>query len=249
MSRFRTLNSISAVALSFGAISLVSTASADLTNVVFRIQATNSQGTGVFEATSEQGAWEGDTFTWFGAGIDITSDSGQVIATLMNARVVAVSDPQIGVLFDVVAGASDTQFTINSGELSFPTITGATGVASAGLTVTDAGQDNGAIATGNGGTGGSAYQANYNGLAPAGTLFAEFIPSVVVSTPGGTSTGSGSTGGFVNIANPVSSMSAQYSFVLSALDSASGTSNFVIIPEPASLTLLALGAMALIRRR
>lgn len=236
-------------ALSVGALMLVSTASADLSNVVFRIEATNSLGSGVYEVTADQGSWDGDTYTWGGGNVDIMDEGGNVIATLMHAQVNAVADPQVGILFDVVAGATDTQFTISSGELSFPAITNATGVASAGLTVTDAGQDNGAIATGNGGSGGSAYQANYNGLAPAGTLFAEFIPSVIVSTPGGSSTGSGSTGGFIAIPGTVTSMSAQYSFMLSALDSASGTSNFVIVPEPASVALLALGALALIRRK
>ncbi|GMU82702.1 MAG: PEP-CTERM sorting domain-containing protein [Phycisphaerales bacterium] len=249
MSNRYTFNRISVVALSFGLAALAPSASADLSTVVFRLEATNSSGSGVFEVTSDQGSWNGDTYTWIGGGVDITNESGDVIATLVNARFTAVADPQVGILFDVVAGATDTQFTISSGELSFPTITNATGVASAGLTVTDAGQDNGAVATGNGGSGNSAYQANYNGLVPAGTMFAEFINSVVVTTPGGTNTGVGSTGGFIGIANPVSSMSAQYSFLLSALDSASGTSNFVIIPEPASLALLALGAMALIRRR
>ncbi|MCC6357974.1 MAG: PEP-CTERM sorting domain-containing protein [Phycisphaerales bacterium] len=249
MSHPRFRNRISVAALSLGLAALAPTASADLSNVIFRIEATNSQGSGVFEATSDQGSWDGDTYTWVGGGIDIRNESGDVIASLMNATFVAIADPQVGILFDVVAGATDTQFTISSGELSFPTIFGATGVASAGLTVTDAGQDNGALATGNGGSGNSAYQANYNGLIPAGTIFAEFIRSVVVATPGGTETGVGSTGGFLNIPDPVSSMSAQYSFLLSALDSASGTSNFVVIPEPASLVLLALGATALIRRR
>lgn len=249
MSRHSMMNRVLVAALPLAALSLVPSASADLSNVVFRLEASNALGSGVFEATADQGSWNGDTYTWFGGGVDIRSESGDVIATLMNARFVAVADPQVGIIFDVVAGGTDTQFTISSGELSFPTIAGATGVASAGLTVTDAGQDTGALATGNGGSGSSAYQANYNGLAPAGTLFAEFISSVVVSTPGGTETGVGSTGGFLNIPDPVSSMSAQYSFLLSALDSASGTSNFVIVPEPASLTLLALGAMALIRRR
>lgn len=249
MSRLRFVNRISVAAFTLGAAALLPSASADLSNVVFRLEATSSLGTGVFEATADQGAWDGDTYTWMGGGVDITNETGDVIATLMNARFVAIADPQVGILFDVVAGATDTQFTISSGELSFPTIFGATGVASAGLTVTDAGQDNGALATGNGGSGNSAYQANYNGLIPAGTIFAEFIRSVVVSTPGGTETGVGSTGGFLNIPDPVSSMSAQYSFLLSALDSASGTSNFVVIPEPASLALLVIGATALIRRR
>lgn len=239
--------SVFGVATALAAISLP--AQADLSSVIFNITATNDQGTGNVQVSSDQGSWNGDTYTWIGGGINITSLSGDVIATLTSARVMYQADPQVGIIFDVLAGATDTQFTISSGLLSFAGISGATGVASAGLTVTDAGQDDGALATGNGGSGGSAYQANYNGLAPAGTLFAEFIPSVAVSTPGGSNSGSGSTGGFIAIPGTVSSMSAQYSFLLSADDSASGTSNFVIIPEPASLGLLLAGALALIRRR
>jgi hypothetical protein len=45
------------------------------------------------------------------------------------------------------------------------------------------------------------------------------------------------------------SMSSQLKFTLSANDDANGTTNFEIIPEPATLSLLALGALAMIRRR
>jgi hypothetical protein len=43
-------------------------------------------------------------------------------------------------------------------------------------------------------------------------------------------------------------MSMQISFLLSASDSASGTSVYAIIPEPATIGLLMLGALALRRR-
>jgi len=236
--------------VSFAAVAAFSgPAFADLSSVVFSVTAANQQGSGTYQATIDQGSWSGETYTWTGGGVDITDSSGEVIATLVSARMMYQADPQVGIIFDVLAGGTDTQFTISSGLLSFPGFGGATGVASAGLTVTDAGQDDGAVATGNGGSGNSAYQANYNGLAPAGTIFAQFIPSVVVANPGGTNTGLGSTGGFLPIPGTVSSMSAQYSFLLSANDSASGTSNFVIIPEPASLGLVLAGALAFLRRR
>jgi MYXO-CTERM domain-containing protein len=56
------------------------------------------------------------------------------------------------------------------------------------------------------------------------------------------------TGGWLEIPGAVSSMQVEYSFVLSAGDQASGSSNYAIVPEPAGLALLVVGA-ALVRRR
>jgi hypothetical protein len=44
-------------------------------------------------------------------------------------------------------------------------------------------------------------------------------------------------------------MSAQFSFMLSAFDAASGTSNYQIVPAPGALALLGLGGLAATRRR
>ncbi|MBI5864677.1 MAG: hypothetical protein HZB38_09240 [Planctomycetes bacterium] len=224
----------------------------DVSNVVFTITATNSGGTASYAATIDQGTWlDPETYRWSGGGIDLIDSEGDHIATLNTATFFAVQDPVVTLIFDVQAGAADTSFFIQSGLVSFPTIPSgvATGSATAGLTLTDAGQDSGAGLVGTGGSlGGMSYQANYNGLAPAGTLFAEFIPGLNVATAGGSTTGSGSTGGFVPIAGPVSSISSAFDFTLSALDSASGTSAFIVVPEPASL-LLVLGGLLVARRR
>jgi hypothetical protein len=117
------------------------------------------------------------------------------------------------------------------------------------MTLSDSGQDTGAIFVGNGGPAlNRAYEANYNGLAPAGTNFAAFIPGLVVATPGGSNATSDGTGGFLPIAGAVSSMSSRFAFTLSAHDSASGTSSFVVVPEPASLALVLAGVLAFRRR-
>lgn len=224
-------------------------ASADLSTVIFRVTATNSQGSGVFEATSDQGSWNGDTYVWQGGGITITSPQGDLIATLASATFRAQSDPVVGLIFDVQAGASDTHFVIDSGLLSFPAFGGATASASAGLTVTDADGVNLATATGLGGANGDrAYQAHYNGLVPAGTLFRDFIPQVQVATLGGSATAFDNSGGFQPIGGLISSMSTRYDFNLTANDTASGTSVFVVVPEPACVALLGLGVL-FIRRR
>lgn len=224
---------------------------ADISHVVFEITATNSLGTATWQATEDQGVWlNPTTFRWQGGGVALTDGEGDEIAFLNSAAFMAVEDPVVTLIFDVQAGGFDTNFTITSGLVSFPTLaSGVTGSATAGITVTDSGQDNGAILTGTGGsTGGFGWQSNYNGLAPAGTIFAEGLPGVSTATPGGSNVANTSTGGFQPIAGPVSSISSQFNFLLSATDSASGTSAFIVVPEPASL-LLVLGGFMLVRRR
>ncbi len=157
-----------------------------------------------------------------------------------------IGDPAVGVNFAVSAGASDTVFTITSATLVFAPLASSIGYASAAVTVTDL-DLNGASLTGL--LGGKAYQATFDG----GTLFASLIDPVIAPV-----------GGPMNshdrlpvlptlwqaMPASVSNMQGQFSFALSANDSASGTSYFeVIVPEPASLALLGLGALVLRRRR
>ena len=90
--------------------------------------------------------------------------------------------------------------------------------------------------------GGNVYLAEYNG----GTPFEDLVPAPVVgfgqeiigSTP---------------IGVPVSSMQVHWGFTLSSGGQATGSSHFEIngdaIPEPATIALLGLGALALIRKR
>jgi hypothetical protein len=118
------------------------------------------------------------------------------------------------------------------------------------MTLTDSGQDTGALLTGMAGPSGTdSYEANYNGLPPAGTNFASFIPGLVTVVPGDSDSDSDGTGGFLPIPGAVTSMGSRFAFTLSADDSASGTSSFNIrIPEPASVMLVLAGLMALRRR-
>ncbi len=246
----KSVQRFSVRAIAVGAAVLgAATANADISNVIFSITATNSQGTATWQATADQGSWNGDQYTWSGGGVDLVDGDGDIIGTLGTTSIMMIADPVVTVIFDVQAGAADTLFSFGSGLLSFPAIAGATGSATTGITLTDSDLDGSANLTGAGGaSGGSSWQANYNGLAPAGTVFAEFIPGLSVVSPNITSTGNGNTGGFQPIPGLVSSMSVAYNFVLSAEDSASGTSAFVIIPEPSSI-LLVIGGLFAIRRR
>ncbi len=180
-----------------------------------------------------------ETWSWDGAQIAL----GEV-ATLNQAFLTIVGDPQIALGFAITAGPEDTTVTITSAILSFDPLAGADGAASAGFTLTEAGGSPPASLLGLGGDLGSAYAAYYN-VSP-GTVFAEFIPALGTTT---TTSGSGNTGGWVPIGDAVSNMQVVCSFTLSASDLASSTSNYLIIPEPAALAMFTIGALALLRRR
>lgn len=238
-------------ALAFASVLSGSSVFADISWNVFTIEATNSQGTASFTGTYDQGSWlTPDVYRWDGGNVQLTDDDGDVIGVLQSGTFIAVEDPVVNLLFDVTAGAADTVFSITSGLLGFPAIVNGEGSASTGMTLSDSGQDNGAVLTGIAGPGANrSYEANYNGLPPAGTNFAAFIPGLATAIPGDSTSGSDSTGGFLPIPGAVTSMGARFAFVLSANDSASGTSSFNIrIPEPASALLVLTGLLALRRR-
>ncbi len=211
----------------------------------FRIDVDNGVESASFEVASDSPFVNydpgTDTWSWNSAGQFI--DLGNV-ASLDQANLMVIGDPQISMGFALTAGALDTTVTITSAVLSFTPFGNASGVASTAMTVTD-NNANGAQLTGIGGSG-SAYLATYN--TPPGTLFSELIGAITVG-PGSSGSANQNTGGFVPISGTVSNMVAQYTFVISAGDQASGTSNFVIVPEPASMAMLVVAGLVLCRRR
>lgn len=223
-----------------GAVTLTAQAG-EVSSTFFAIEVTSDLGSESWSIASEDVDYNPatETWSWNASGIALGD-----VATLDQAFLTIAGDPQIAMGFALTAGAADTTVTITSAVLSFDPLVNPDGAASAGVTLTEAGGYPPASLVGLAGDLGSAYAAYYN--VPPGTVFAEFVPALYTST---TTSGSGNTGGWVLISDTASSMQAQYSFTLSAMDLASGTSNFLIVPEPAALALLAAGALALLRRR
>jgi hypothetical protein len=155
-------------------------------------------------------------------------------------------EPYVNLRFAVEAGATDTTFDITSAVVSFDPLLRPDAYASAGVTLTS--DNNGATITGL--LSGMNYQARYNGGSVYASLVAGFLipgDQTVVSTDRKPAAGP------ETIFATVSSIQSEFHFTLSALDQASGTSRFEVVPslvpEPATLSLLALGGLALVRRR
>jgi len=227
----------------------------DIIGNIFQVTVTTEGGTTIgFLGVSSEGTWDGQMYSWaLDADYPFMDGQGQEVARLEQGTFVQIQPPsggrqvpQVTLGFAVTAGSATTTFDIRSALLSFPTMFNPTGKAIVGMNVSDRAPFGGATLTGLGPLSGGAYVAQYNGAVPGGTTFSELITSPVVVPAFGQTTANGDSN-WLPIAGTVSDISAQLTFTLTARDSASGTSNFEIVPEPASLLLLA--GLALLRRR
>jgi hypothetical protein len=233
-----------------------------ISEVIFAIEAEGGGGNSTFDVPLTSGNINGDTLTWeLTQPTPLLDDNGNQIALLEMASVRYVADPIVVINFLVSTGGAAANFTVTSANLSFAGINNAVGRASSAVTVTDFGGD-GASLSGNF-PNNDTYRAFYNdpgNVAATGTTFATLTPGII-SSPNSSAT---STEGFPDNAGTfssmdesggslgtVSSMSAQWAFSVSQNDSASGTSIFIVVPEPASclLCLCGIAALAFVRRR
>lgn len=246
--------------ISLVAIALSVSAMADFPDVVFEVTAQSGPLAVTVPILSEWGTYNPNTGTWYWSSsspIEFWANDHTVFLGSLNSfEATIVGDPEVNLNFAVQAGPNNTVFHIASALLDgFDPIPAAyaIGYAHASYTLTDF-DGNFATLTGIGATGG-AYLAQYNGWAgapggPLGTTFAEGIYQMnagMLQTV--TEDFDHPLMGYLPIGDTVVSMSALVSFELSADDLASGTSNFVIIPEPAALVSLAVMAVVALRRR
>lgn len=241
---------------------------ADISNVVLRVRASNLDGSAEFVARLDDpdnpdyyGYWNSDNsiYTWIMTqDIVLRSQSGVEIGRILatdgttSTGMVIHNDPAINFGFAVQAGSSDTLFDLESALLSFPGIDESVAIGRASATYTVTNISPGGVTLTGGGPDGGAYLAQYNGFVPGGTDFAEQILSL--SAPAGSAFATFNDPapvGYrsVGAASDVVDMSVKARFTLTALDLASATSNYEIIPEPTTLLMvLPLGLLALRRR-
>lgn len=251
-----------ALTVSVCALGLIgAVANADIPAVPFEVTAVSPDGTCTVEILAEWGEFDPETGTWSYVqdGELPLMDGESCVAYLTGFDAMIAEDPAVNLNFSVQAGTATTRFHVASALLDFPIISNAQGRASAAVTLTDFDPFDGAAnLTGIGDTGG-AYLAQYNGWAgnvsfpsgdpdPLGITFAEGINSIVADLGASETETLNVDWTPIAVEDPYD-MSALFSFDLTANDLGSGTSNYIIIPEPASLTALLLGGLALLRRR
>jgi hypothetical protein len=241
-----------AAAVSAGLLA-ASLASADYSKIVYQVTAKASDGsTGSMFVDFNQLNPNPLGATWaLPEPVTLKSASGKTLGTVQYAWLELIADPEVNLGFLVQAGPVTTEFTITSALLSFPGINPASGKATVQVGVTDLNGD-GATLTGliPSAGGDRVYRAAYNGSVPGGSEFTSLV-SGVSAGPGssnGTSIDDPAVG-LKPIAGTVNDMSSMIKFSLTAFDTASGTTNYQIVPEPASIFVLGLGALALFRRR
>lgn len=245
------------------AIGLTSMASADISQLIFRIDVSFDLGDGAGVQThsfqynqgdDQYGAFapNGVDYDWSlnggTGGVWVTGDETNPGVLLQEASVSFREDPVVDLSFGLVNNLPvDTNVTVTSGLVSFATLNNAEGNISATVGVIDTDGDGASLSPV-----GSGYTAYFNGGAPAtGSVFATaFNAAVAVGPFGFTSVTEDFPGpGTFAPMGAVSDASAQFTFVLSADDAGNGVATYTIIPTSGTLALLGLGGLTALRRR
>ncbi len=240
----------SAVIPAIAVAALAGTASAGISDTIFSITMQLGNGnSAVFEASLGDGTWLGNgDYEWSISNVSVMDGANEAFF-IESASLLVNEDPVVQANFTLQAGPANGVFTITSALVSFATFGGASGSASAAVTITDFNGNAAGAAIGPSGS--SIYTSYFNGIPGVGTTFADLLTNTVTAPPFGSNSANEdfNGGGFWPIAGSVSNISSQWTFSLSPFDIAGGTSTFEVIPAPASLALLGLGGLAALRRR
>lgn len=198
----------------------------------------NTSDTKTFNITGETGS--DGKFVW-ALGQEVSILDGAIESLKFTTNL----DPDAGTDFGVRAGSSTTTFNIFSDVEVFTPMTNPDAYASAGISLTDrAGSTPGATITGLFADG-KINQAMYNGT----TAFAYLVDTFSVTGNTLTHNESKPLSGSEVLNDTLTSIESDFSFTLTAKDAAAGTSDFSVVPEPATICLLGLGVLGLIRRK
>lgn len=223
------------------------TSLADLVNSLITVQVQSGQTVVSHTFDASGGGYNLQT------SVEFRDLNGNLLGTLGLLTLATQNDPMVMLGFAVTAGAADTTFTITSATVGFAPLVSPDAFAVAAVTLTDSAAD-GATLTGT--YGGKLYEANYNA---AKTVFGHLIggPVLADGENGAVAMERQPLTGRTTIDGTVDQMTSSFSFTLSALDQASGTSRFDIVPTehyipmpPAALSgLVFLAGMIAMRIR
>ncbi len=160
-------------------------------------------------------------------------------------------DPQIQMNFSVTANyTADTDFSITSAQLDFDNIPNAWGRSTVSMDITDADWDGSGQLTGKYADN-KTYRTFYNVDTTPG-MFSSQVDSFGFSNQYGWTEARYSNdpgaGGVRQVGSDVHNLQSGLEFTLSAGDTAVGSTDFEVVPEPAAIALLGL-ALVLVRRR
>ena|GEM_PF-1764385 len=199
-----------------------------VSEVVFRIETTNSHGRAWYEASFNEGIWDPDeqVYSWTVSGIDLVNDATQDwIGTLTDASLY-ISIGQAGEIelnIGFISGPEVTDVRVMSPLVKFlDEIPGsfARARAIASVTLTDAGGD-GAYLIGAGVEGTGVFRSYYNGFLTEGERFSHLV-GYIATDGGGTVTASqyDPAVGFREIGESVRDISSEIAFSVSPMDMA-----------------------------
>ncbi|MFH1749187.1 MAG: PEP-CTERM sorting domain-containing protein [Planctomycetota bacterium] len=240
-------------------------ASAGISSIALRFEAVNALGSDDFEVGLEELSYNPTTglYTWgLTFSEDLASSPGNIIATLNSATLVIGDDPanypRIFINYEVQAGElAVEEFRVQSALVSFSEMLPelAAGRATAGFSITDVVNDGipaelQGLPSEDVPVGHGIHTAWHNGLYPTGTEFAHLV-EFVDANYGGTNTANGKkpASGFLDIGAGLYDISVECGFSLTAGDLMSGNTTWTVTPEPATVGLLLLATVMLVRRR